>query len=78
VRRILEEGGFDVTDPVEIDGDERGIMAEYLAAHETTVESERGSDDILPGDVAAAVNGYRAVFAHMVTTRSSADATDES
>jgi hypothetical protein len=36
---------------------------------------ERGADDVSPGDVAAAINGYRAVFEHLVSTRSSVDAT---
>jgi len=30
---------------------------------------ERGSDEISPGDVAAAINGYRAVFDTVVATR---------
>lgn len=74
VRRMLEESGYDLTDPVEVEGDEREVVAEYLAAQETTLESERGSGTVSPGDVAAAINGYRAVFAHLVTTRASADA----
>jgi hypothetical protein len=78
VRRMLEEAGYDLTDPVELEGDEREVVAEYLAAHETMLESERGSANLSPGDVAAAINGYRAVFAHLVTTRASADATDDS
>jgi hypothetical protein len=78
VRRMLEQSGFDLTDPVELEGDEREVVAEYLAAQETTVESEGGSAEVSPGDVAAAVNGYRAVFAHLVTTRASADTAEES
>ena len=39
---------------------------EYLAAHEITQASERGSDEISPGDVAAAINGYRALFDYLV------------
>jgi iron uptake system EfeUOB component EfeO/EfeM len=72
VRRMLEESGYDLTDPVELEGDEREIVAEYLAAQETTVESERGAE-VAPGDVAAAINGYRAVYEHLVATRASAD-----
>ena len=49
-------------------------MAEYLAAHELVDAVERDSDDVSPGDVAAAINGYRAVFDHLVTTRASTDA----
>jgi hypothetical protein len=78
VRRMLEESGYDLTDPVELEGDEREVVAEYVAAQETTLESERGSGNVSPGDVAAAINGYRAVFARLVTTRASADAAEES
>jgi len=73
VARMLEETGYDVGDPVVREGDEREVVAEYLAAHEITQASERGSEDISPGDVAAAINGYRAVFDHLVSTRSSTD-----
>jgi len=74
VGRMLEEAGYDLTDPVVREGDEREVVAEYLAAHELTQASERGSDELSPGDVAAAVNGYRAVFDHLITVRATADA----
>jgi hypothetical protein len=74
VGRMLEESGYDVTDPVVRDGDEREIGAEYLAAHEITVALDRDADDLSPGDVAAAINGYRAIFDYLVSSRSSTDA----
>jgi len=74
VARMLEESGYDLTDPVVRDGEEREIVAEYLAAHEIVEAAERDSDDISPGDVASAINGYRAVFDHLVATRATADA----
>ncbi|HET7146446.1 MAG TPA: hypothetical protein VFI10_04525 [Gaiellaceae bacterium] len=73
VARMLEETGYDVADPVVREGDEREVVAEYLAAHEITQASERGSDEISPGDIAAAINGYRAVFEHLVSSRASTD-----
>jgi hypothetical protein len=74
VSRMLEETGYDLADPVVREGDEREVVAEYLAAHEITAASERGSDDISPGDVAAAINGFRAVFDYIVANRSAVDA----
>lgn len=74
VGRTLEESGYDLTDPVTLGGDEREIVAEYLAARELTEAAERDAEELSPGDVAAAVNGFRAVFAHVVTARSAADA----
>jgi hypothetical protein len=73
VARMLDETGYDVADTVGREGDEREIVAEFLAAREITEASERGADDVSPGDVAAAINGYRAVFDHVVATRSVAD-----
>jgi hypothetical protein len=69
ISRMLEETGYDVADPVARDGDEREVVAEFLAAHEITEALERGADDISPGDVAAAINGYRAIFDFLVTQR---------
>ena len=74
VTRMLDETGYDLTDPVVTEGEEREVVAEYLAAHEIAEAAEKGSDEPFPGDVAAAVNGLRAVFGHIVATRSSADA----
>jgi hypothetical protein len=68
--RMLEETGYDLTDPV----GEREVVAEYLAAHEIVEAVERDSGDLSLGDVAAAVNGFRAVFDHLVATRAAVDA----
>ena len=69
VERMLLERGYDVTDPVVREGDEREIVAEYLAAREISDGAERGDEGVGPGDVAAAINGLRAVFDHVVTER---------
>jgi iron uptake system EfeUOB component EfeO/EfeM len=73
VARMLEEGGYELTDPVVREREEREIVAEYLAAHEITDAAERDSDELSPGDVAAAVSGYRSVFDHLVSARAAAD-----
>ena len=67
VARMLQESGYELTDPIVSEGDEREIVAEYLAGHEVV-------DEVSPGDVAAAINAYRAVFDHLVVTRASTDA----
>ncbi len=74
VARMLEETGYELTDPVVREGNEPEVVAEYLAAHEITEAAERGSVELSPGDVAAAINGYRAVFDHVVAERATADA----
>jgi hypothetical protein len=74
VSRMLAESGYELTDPVVGEGEEREVVAEYLAAHEIVEAVERDSDEVSPGDVASAINGYRAVFDHLVATRATADA----
>jgi 5'-deoxynucleotidase YfbR-like HD superfamily hydrolase len=53
VARMLEETGVD--------------DADFAAAHEISEALERGSEEISPGDVAAAINGYRAAFERIVS-----------
>jgi iron uptake system EfeUOB component EfeO/EfeM len=74
VARMLEDTGYDLTDPVGRDGGEREVVAEYFAAHEIVEAAERDSRDLSLGDVAAAVNGFRTVFDHLVATRAAIDA----
>lgn len=72
--RMLKETGYDVEDPVVREGEEREIVAEFLAAREIKEAYERGSEELSPGDIAAAVNDYRELFDYLVSNRSSADA----
>ena len=74
VERMLEETGYNPADPVVREGDEREVVAEFLAAREITEALERGAEDLSPGDVGAAIKGYRAVFEYLVSARSTADA----
>ncbi len=69
IERMLNERGYDVDDPVVREGEEREVVAEFLAARETTLMVERG-DDVSPGDVAAAIGGYRSIFDYLVSDRS--------
>ena len=70
VERMLVERGYSVDDPVAREGDDREIVAEFQAAREITRLVEAGSQDVSPGDVAAAVNGYRAIFDYLISERS--------
>jgi hypothetical protein len=74
VSRMLEESGYEVTDPVVVEGAEREVIAEYISAHDIVVAMELDSEELSPGDVASAINGYRAVFEHLVASRATADA----
>jgi hypothetical protein len=69
VERILLEAGYDVDDPVARDGEEREVVAEYLAAREISDLVERGNTTLSPGDVAQAINGLRAVAEYLIRER---------
>ena len=69
VYRMLVERGFAPDDPVVSDGDEPEVLLSFRSAAETTLALERG-DDVDPGDIAAAVNGLRAVFDYLIAEHS--------
>jgi hypothetical protein len=70
VERILGEAGYDIDDPVAREGEEREVVAEYLAAREISDLVEQGSDQMSPGDVGQAISGLRAVAEHLIRERS--------
>jgi hypothetical protein len=70
VERILGEAGYDIADPVVRDGEEREVVAEYLAAREISDLVERANDQLSPGDVAQAIAGLRAVAQFLINERS--------
>lgn len=66
VERMLLERGYDLTDPVARSGEEREVVAEYVAAREISDRVERADAGVGPGDVAAAINGFRAIYDFIV------------
>jgi hypothetical protein len=70
VERMLEDRGYAIDDPVAREGDDREIVPEFLAAREITGLVEEQADGISPGDVAAAVNGYRSLYEYLIAERS--------
>ena len=69
VSRMLDARGYEIDDPVAREGDDPEVLTEFLAAREITRLVERGGD-VSPGDIASAVNGYRAVYDHLLSERS--------
>jgi hypothetical protein len=69
VEQMLEERGYAVNDPVAREGDDREVVAEFLAAREITRLLGSDPDAVSPGDVAAAVNGYRSVYGYLIEER---------
>ena len=60
VERMLVSRGYDVTDPVARAGDERDVIASYLAARETAERAELGQAS--RAEVETALDDLRAVF----------------
>ena len=70
VRRMLHEHGYAIGadgagDAVTVEGDEIEVVDSYRAAHEIALaQDERG--DVAPGDIAHAVNLFRAIYESVV------------
>ena len=69
VARMLDARGYAVSDPVAREGDDRDVIAGFLAAREITRLRADPAQDVSPGDVAAAVNGYRSVYEFLLEER---------
>ena len=65
VEEMIVEAGYDIADPVARAGEEREVVAEYLAAREIADLVDAG-EDVDPGDVASAINGLTAIRNHAV------------
>jgi len=70
VERMLNARRYALDDAVVREGDDREIVAEFLAAREITRLVEADADGVSPGDVAAAVNGYRSLYEYLLGERS--------
>ena len=69
VEQLLEERGYALDDPVAREGDDREVVAEFLAARETTRLLRDDPDSVSPGDVAEAVNAYRLLYEYLIEGR---------
>ncbi|MFN2471928.1 MAG: hypothetical protein ABR583_13270 [Gaiellaceae bacterium] len=58
--RMLIQSGYDIADPVAREGEEREVVAEYLAAREVANRLEAGAT-VDPGDIGSAIQGLRAL-----------------
>jgi hypothetical protein len=69
VAQMLMERGFAIDDPVASAGDEPEVLTDFRAARDITRRIEAGLDDD-PGDIAAAIENYREVYAFLIAERS--------
>jgi hypothetical protein len=69
VEQMLNERGYAIDEPVAREGNDREIVAEFLGAREVTQLLADDPDAVSPGDVAAAVNGYRSLYEYLIEER---------
>jgi hypothetical protein len=67
VEEMLEERGYEPTDPVASEGGDPEVIATFEAARELSLRCEAGGAD--PSDVGEAVLGFTAVYEHLLSAR---------
>ena len=67
IREMLVERGFQLDEPVTEEGEEPEVVRQYLAARTVKLAVDAGEVD--PGDVGAAIQGYRAIYEYIVGDR---------
>jgi len=68
IEEMLKERGIQLDEVVTEEGEDPDLVRQFLAAREITRLAEAG--DVDPGDVGAAIEGYRALYEHLSTERS--------
>jgi len=68
VERMLVERGYLDEKLVATEGSDPELLAEYVAGAEVVGRLERG-ETVDPGDVASAIQGYRALYEHVTAER---------
>jgi hypothetical protein len=66
--QMLRANGYDVDDPVQLEGDEREVVASYVSARETAERAEVG--EASRGEVENAIEDLRAIFDTFATESS--------
>jgi len=67
VEEMLEDRGYDLSDPVALGGDDPEIISTYLSARELSLRSE--GDGVDPSDIGEAIHGFTAVYEYLIAER---------
>ena len=65
VERMMKARGYPIDDEVAVEGVERDVVAEFREARRLADVVDAG-ENLEPGDVAAAVNAYRTLYASLL------------
>jgi hypothetical protein len=68
IAQMLEARGYALDDPVSREGDDRDVVADFLAAREIARAVERGNE-VDPEDVETAIENYRELYEFLIEDR---------
>ena len=68
IAQMLEARGYAIDDPVVVEGDDRDVVADFLAAREITRAVEQDKE-IEPEDIETAIENYREVYEFLIEDR---------
>ena len=68
IAQMLEARGYAIDDPVVVEGDDRDVVADFLAAREITRAVEQ-SKEIEPEDIETAIENYRELYEFLIEDR---------
>ena len=68
IAQMLEARGYAIDDPVVVEGDDRDVVADFLAAREIARAVEQGKE-IEPEDIETAIENYRELYEFLIEDR---------
>jgi hypothetical protein len=68
IAQMLEARGYAIDDPVVSEGDDRDVVADFIAAREITRAFEQGKD-VDPEDIETAIENYRDLYEFLIEDR---------
>ena len=68
IAQMLEGRGYAIDDPVVVEGDDRDVVADFLAAREITRAVEQDKE-IEPEDIETAIENYRELYEFLIEDR---------
>ncbi len=68
IAQMLETRGYAIHDPVMREGDDREVVADFLAAHEIAGAVDQGKE-VDPEDIETAIENYRELYEFLIEDR---------
>jgi hypothetical protein len=67
VEEMLEERGYELDDPIALEGDDREVIATFRSAREIALRADEL--DVDPSDIGEAIEGFTAVYEYLIAER---------